>query len=633
MSRIFTNFITNRNKPVDNVDPNQQIEMIVTFPLYKPFRRINQSFRSELTKTLKFMQPRKGLKHKPVVDELNQFLFSNMCTNNMAYLEIPTRILMEDRVDAIYAKFSTKILNELHKLYRKDPELTNSLKAVADANQQLSLGLDKEIDKIRDLPDHIIEEIDKIFKNGSLIIWDMPGVEIDRIIAGYEKINREGDSLSEADIGTVSDELTLATFGKQHVPVLVDQVNRINDCLAEFPTRLATFLDGFTSISSEKEKELLVEVASVFLGKLLGIREPVNLAQKQLNRYLELESELKQEGAAIGSSFLTDIYKQLIIKEDAEKALQITEEIMELVSDHSEDIRQILVKIENQDITGESPEVITKFVSFVSQLYYDLEEFRFITETFQDIPSFTAMGGGVAMETGYTGDFDIPEDTAIYMSDIFRTFPLINHTVYALRGIDLDVKKGEFVSIMGPSGSGKTTLLNIMSSLDKPDRGIVYVDGINLNAASEKELVQFRRDNVAFIYQSYNLLPILTNQENVSLPADFGTNNPIGNAKKRAGEILDSVGLERYKKTKPLLLSGGQQQRVTIARALMNKPAIIFADEPTGDLDSVTGGQVMDLIEELHKEGVTVIVVTHDETIAKRAERIIYMGDGKIIDK
>jgi ABC-type lipoprotein export system ATPase subunit len=156
---------------------------------------------------------------------------------------------------------------------------------------------------------------------------------------------------------------------------------------------------------------------------------------------------------------------------------------------------------------------------------------------------------------------------------------------------------------------------------------------MDLGNASEKDLIKFRRETASFIYQSYNLLEVLTNRENVSLPADFGIEKAIGTKKARSKDLLKSVGLDFYTNGKPSLLSGGQQQRVTIARALMNQPKILFADEPTGDLDSVTGSQIMDIIEELHRDGVTVVLVTHDEKIAQRAQRIIHMSDGKVVEK
>jgi putative ABC transport system ATP-binding protein len=483
------------------------------------------------------------------------------------------------------------------------------------------------------MPNSIIKEINRIYKNGSLIIWDLPGKEIDRIIAGYEKINREGDSLEEADIAMVSDELALATFGKEHVPCLAKQVERINKPLISLMDHLSRFQESITSVTNQAEKDALVELSSVFLGKLLGIREPLTLASKQLVRYQTLEQEIITESKDIGSNFLAEIYNKFINKEELQYAINTIDEISDTISNHSEDIRKLLVQMEELEISNIIPDEIAEFTKFVMGIYYDLEEFRFITETFQDIPSFTAMGGGIATEGKGELLIDLPEDSMIYVKDVFRTFPLINSTVYALRGIDLDVKRGEFVTIMGPSGSGKTTLLNIISGLDRPDRGIAIVDNMDLGNASEKDLIKFRRETASFIYQSYNLLEVLTNRENVSLPADFGIEKAIGTKKARSKDLLKSVGLDFYTNGKPSLLSGGQQQRVTIARALMNQPKILFADEPTGDLDSVTGSQIIDIIEELHRDGVTVVLVTHDEKIAQRAQRIIHMSDGKVVEK
>ncbi len=609
----------------------QIIQFIVTFPIYKPFRRINQSFSGKLNKSLRSINPRFRAPFKPVVSELNQFLFSSVRTYDHSYLDIPQRVKFEEQVDEIYNKFSTKTLKELKKLFTKDPELVSSINAFQDVINDLNLNQNDTIDRIRKLPENVVKELDRIYKNGSLIIWDLPGKEIDRIIAGYEKINREGDSLEEADISMVSDELTLATFGKHHVPCLVDQAQRINKPLTTLTDHLSKFSNSINSAQNEKVKGHLIEVTSVFLGKLLGIREPLNLACKQLIRYQNLENEIIQESKSIGSSFLSNIYDKFIDSNEVTRAISIIDEISETISKHSEDIRLLLVKMENLEISETETSDIASYNQFIMDIYYDLEEFRFITETFQDIPSFTAMGGGIATEGKEKIQLDLPDDSIIYAKDIFRTFPLINSTVYALRGIDLEIKKGEFVAIMGPSGSGKTTLLKIRSGLDRPDRGLIFVDKLDLGNASENELIRFRRETAAFIYQSYNLLPILTNRENVSLPADFGIKKDIGNKKKRSKELLSSVGLEFYTNGRPSLLSGGQQQRVTISRALMNMPDILFADEPTGDLDSETGSQIMDIIADLHKQGVTVILVTHDKRIAERAERIIHMGDGKII--
>ena len=202
--------------------------------------------------------------------------------------------------------------------------------------------------------------------------------------------------------------------------------------------------------------------------------------------------------------------------------------------------------------------------------------------------------------------------------------------VRALNGVDLRVHRGEMVAIMGPSGCGKTTLLNTLSGIDDVDEGEVIIDGANIHGLSDKKRTRCRAEKMGFIFQSYNLLPVLSAVENVELPLLMaGVRN--GNARRLAQEALSLVGLAGEAKRRPAQLSGGQQQRVTIARALVNEPAIVWADEPTGNLDSETSADVMDLLCRLNKEkGQTFVVVTHDPTVGQRADRIIRMRDGII---
>ena len=202
--------------------------------------------------------------------------------------------------------------------------------------------------------------------------------------------------------------------------------------------------------------------------------------------------------------------------------------------------------------------------------------------------------------------------------------------VQALRGINITIQRGELVSIMGSSGSGKTTLLNILGGLDNPSEGFVYLDNQDIGRMTDKELTMLRRHKIGFIFQSYNLLPVLSAFENVELPmliAGMETEE----RKERTKELLKLVGLEDRLKHKPDELSGGQKQRVAIARSLANKPAVLLCDEPTGDLDTKTGDQIMRLFEDINKtEKQTIIIVTHDPNIAKRTLRTFHIKDGLI---
>lgn len=202
-------------------------------------------------------------------------------------------------------------------------------------------------------------------------------------------------------------------------------------------------------------------------------------------------------------------------------------------------------------------------------------------------------------------------------------------TVQALRGISLDINEGEYVSIMGPSGCGKSTLLNLLGCLDRPTSGHYYLGELDVSKMDDDALSEVRGKRLGFIFQSYNLIQQLTVIENIEVPLFYQNISPsVG--RKKATEFANRVGLENRLHHKPFELSGGQQQRVAIARALVNEPLVILADEPTGNLDSKSGVEILQIFDELHSQGKTIIVVTHDENIAKRAERTIRLRDGMV---
>lgn len=217
----------------------------------------------------------------------------------------------------------------------------------------------------------------------------------------------------------------------------------------------------------------------------------------------------------------------------------------------------------------------------------------------------------------------------IKIRNITRDFPLGNEVVKVLKGIDLDIEKGEYVALMGPSGSGKSTLMNILGCLDTPTFGSYELNGSDVSNMSDDELAEIRNKEIGFVFQTFNLLPRNTALENVALPMIYAGISKADRI-KRAEEVLKDVGLEDRMDHRPNQLSGGQRQRVAVGRALTNKPSIILADEPTGNLDSKTSVEIMNLFDDIHKAGNTVIVVTHEEDVAKRAHRIIRLIDGMV---
>lgn len=215
--------------------------------------------------------------------------------------------------------------------------------------------------------------------------------------------------------------------------------------------------------------------------------------------------------------------------------------------------------------------------------------------------------------------------------NLARDYKFGDDNVHALRGVTFDISEGEYVAIVGPSGCGKSTLLNLLGVIDKPTSGTVRIRGRDVGDMKDKEATGFRLHNIGFVFQRFYLMPTLSAVENIELPmSEAGENKPEREA--RAKELLTYVGLGHRERHRPSQLSGGEQQRVAIARALANKPAIILADEPTGELDAKTGSEVIDLFGRLNSEGATIIVVTHDEDLARAAKRRIHMRDGSIVD-
>ena len=217
----------------------------------------------------------------------------------------------------------------------------------------------------------------------------------------------------------------------------------------------------------------------------------------------------------------------------------------------------------------------------------------------------------------------------INVKDIKKSYTVGTQEVNALRGINLSVEKGEFISIMGPSGSGKTTLMNIIGCLDTPSSGEYELNGSLVSKLEDDELARIRNKEIGFVFQSFNLLAKNSVLENVMLPLKYAGFEK-SEALKKSNEVIDKVGLSDRLAHTPAELSGGQQQRVAIARALVNKPSIIFADEPTGNLDSKTGKEVMTIFKELNASGQTIILITHEESIANQSNRIITIKDGLI---
>lgn len=218
----------------------------------------------------------------------------------------------------------------------------------------------------------------------------------------------------------------------------------------------------------------------------------------------------------------------------------------------------------------------------------------------------------------------------LQVSDLERSYRLEGEEVHAVRNVSFSVDQGEYLAVVGPSGCGKSTLLNLLGALDRPTRGAVTLQGRSTADMNDRDATRFRLEHIGFVFQRFHLMPTLTALENVELPmAEAGAAKPARRA--RARELLAYMGLGHRERHRPTQLSGGEQQRVSIARALANKPMLLLADEPTGELDAKTGREIIDLFGRLNDESTTILVVTHDEELAAAASRVIHMRDGRIV--
>ncbi len=218
----------------------------------------------------------------------------------------------------------------------------------------------------------------------------------------------------------------------------------------------------------------------------------------------------------------------------------------------------------------------------------------------------------------------------ISLKNVCKTYQLGDEPIKALDNLSITIEKGEYIAVMGASGSGKSTLLNVIGLLDRPDSGCYQLDNIAIQDCSDEELANFRRNRIGFVFQAFHLIPRLTAFENIELPLVLAK-IPVQERKQKVEKALRQMGIERYGNHRPSELSGGQMQRVAIARAIVTEPAIVLADEPTGNLDSHSGADVIKVLEDLNIQGITLLVVTHDTKLGDRAERKLWMEDGKVL--
>jgi len=433
----------------------------------------------------------------------------------------------------------------------------------------------------------------------------------------------------EQNLEEMVDKLVMVNFFWVFINPTLTRLREMEDVLE----RLDVGLQGSPRRSSDSKLQAKLEMfLRILLAKLSALQNTERTIGSIINLFREAKAFCAKQNVNETCKPLADAMKQVSWKNNQAKGLLVR--VQGKIEKCQAQLKRYLDASGAEARTVESREefrlALLNMAELSSDLFVEAELMKMWLDFFgSDLPYFTYQK---ALFTDQVAE-DKQASTAdvIAVRGLVKNYNLGKTVVYALRGVDLDVRTGEFLAIVGNSGAGKTTLLNCMAGIDEPDYGLVLFKGKNLREMSDREKSRVRLLDMGFIFQSYALLPHFNTRENVALPADLaGFSNDL---KGRIEELLRGVGIDKQAKQYPAQLSGGQMQRVAIARALTNKPKVLFADEPTGDLDSETGKQVMELLKRFHEETkTTIIVITHDQEVANYAERQITLEDGVAVN-
>ncbi len=614
--------------PVQNVDPQ---EFYVELTLGILINKLNRDSLDGLIRKLRKFILRKLHAISFEVLEVNTFLFFS-CIFPLSIVEQhEQRKSVVNKVETLVQNYCYNECNLYSKTIQKNVEINDITKMIVHLVKS-SETPDKEalIEHIQNQADYIDERVvghvSDVLLNSFIAVWDFPQGYADIIMFPDLILKREiTDKKQNIPLKLIAENLLIMQFGK----ACSLNLNSIITSNEEALLSIGTILQDSKRVQAIEDQmsNKLWRVLRVIFGLLSSTQQAISILLKQLKRISEVRDELFKEVQQLNYVPLMD-YIMLL-----DTTMNCAENILRLNSlqDNVKKNYQSLLKIINKfkDVQTEQIGDIHNLALVFIQTLIEVQLMKFFSDKFRDLAYFQTIPTEVALEK--IDSMPIEQDVILKGAVLFKTYMLLNSTVYALRGVDIDIRKGEMVAIVGASGSGKTTLLNLLSGLDTPNRGAVFLLGRNIDTMTDAEISMFRRRHMGFIFQYYNLIPQLTVLENVMLPA-LMINIPKKEAKKRALELIRDVDLERFQNQFPIKLSGGQMQRVTIARAMINDPAVLFADEPTGDLDSQTGKVVIDLIRRFSKEkNTSVILVTHDIAMAKTCDRMIQIGDGRVI--
>jgi len=530
----------------------------------------------------------------------------------------------------VFRKYYADNKSRLQKQLKENQELRETSNIVKDFIKEVDLNLVKHFDaQLKKIVKELPTSYREIQLKSYVALWDFAENQQYRFfLSGFDSSVFTGSTTeSQLNVAELVDKLLMANFFAVFLKPTITRLKQLDRVLERLKLGVEGTHYKTTNSKLQKKLELFFRILA---AKLSALQDIDNVASRifelfQVPRVALAPHHLKNDAVEL-DKVLADMaseidYGKTLLLEVHEKLQECQIHLRDYLDEHKNGMKII-------ESTSEFKNALLPMAELSTDLFVEAELLKMWTDFFGvDIPYF-----GFNKQLFNTQNVEVTDsasDNIITVRGLSKNYNLGRTTVYALRGVNLDVKEGEFMAIVGNSGAGKTTLLNCMAGLDSPDYGAVLFRGKNLHKMDDSAKSKARLLEMGFIFQSYALLPHFNTRENIALPADLaGLSKDL---RERREALLKGVGLDSQANQYPATLSGGQMQRVAIARALTNRPAVIFADEPTGDLDSATGKQVMDLLKKFHEETkTTIIVITHEQDIADYAERQVVMKDGVI---